>query len=109
MSGCPRSLDVERQPTTLRAGLVGFGQSRPVTTPSLVKIDGIAPIHQCVAKHPNSDRGMGFLWWSFNSFVCVAGGFWALWIGLWWGGLGIIAGLAGIPIIARKVREGNWF
>jgi len=60
------------------------------------------------ASSPQGARGPGVLWFGFNSSVCVVGGCWVLWSGLWWGALVIIAGIAGIPFIARKARAGNW-
>lgn len=57
----------------------------------------------------NGSRGMGVLWWTFNSTVCIAGGIWALSIGLWWGMFGIVFGVLGIPILLRKLRARNYF
>jgi hypothetical protein len=52
---------------------------------------------------------MGFLWWAFNSFVCVVGGLWMLSFEFWWGLAVIALGLPGLWIAARKLDTRHWF
>jgi hypothetical protein len=62
----------------------------------------------CVAATPDSNRGPGFLWWAFNSFVCVVGGLWMLSFDFRWGLLVILLGLPSIPLAARKLGARHW-
>jgi len=61
-----------------------------------------------MAAKPESNRGPGFLWWAFNSFVCVVGGLWMLSFDFWWALLVIVLGLSGIPLAARTFHARHW-
>ena len=61
------------------------------------------------ASSPEGARGLGVIWWAFNSTVGIVGGVWMTAIGIWWGLLCIVGGIAGVRMIPRKARAGNWF